>query len=264
MSAPYGYPNQQGYPPQDQYAQSPGEAYVEGQGYENTTSPPPGGPPQGDVGGKKKKRGYASQAYDFGAGSNSQLGGQPVAGGAYPQPQTAAYGGYPQQQQADGMQPGLVSPNPFTQHQGQPQPMYGQPPPGVGGYQPPDAGYPGPAAGGVAGITGGMAQMAFGGAPQAQAQAPAGAVAGGARSAMNPLHPSDLTSQLFNVQELDYPPPPINLPPNVSDYLLFCLRFRPLTLTLDYSQASHPPQTPIVLLNTFARHLMRSLRQTHC
>lgn len=211
MSAPYGYPNSQGYPPQDQYGQPPGEAYAEGAGYENTTSPPPqAGQSQGDAGGKKKKRGYASQAYDFGAGANSQLGGQPVAGGTYPPAaQAAGYGGYPTQQ-GDGIASGLVSPNPFTQ----PQPMYGQPQPGIGGYQPPDAGYPGPAAGGVAGITGGMAQMGFGGAPQAPV--PAGGVPGGARTSMNPLHPSDLASQLFNVQELDYPPPPINLPPNSS------------------------------------------------
>lgn len=222
MSAPYGYPPQQGqgYPPQDQYGQPQGEAYVDDSqqaGYQNAASPPPqAGQVQLDGAGKKKKRGYATQAYDFGAGANSQLGGQPVAGGAYPPAQGTGYGGYPQQQQGDGIAPGLVSPNPFTQPQGQAQPMYGQPPtPGVGGYQPPDAGYPGPAAGGVAGITGAMGQMGLGGTPQA----PPGP-AGGARLAMNPLHPSDLASQLFNVQELDFPPPPINLPPNVRFSLL--------------------------------------------
>lgn len=219
MSAPYGYP-QPGYPPQDQYGQPQGEAYVEDPqqaAYQDTGAPPQAGQlqPEGP-GGKKKKRGYATQAYDFGAGANSQLGGQPVAGGAYPPAQGTGYGGYPQQPQADGIAPGLVSPNPFTQQPGFAPASYNQPPPpGVGGYQPPDAGYPGPAAAGVAGITGGMGQMGLGGSPQPPVPA------GGARSTMNPLIPSDLTSQLFNVQELDLPPPPINLPPNVRHFLLY-------------------------------------------
>jgi protein transport protein SEC24 len=33
---------------------------------------------------------------------------------------------------------------------------------------------------------------------------------------LNQLYPSDLISQPFNVNELDLPPPPINLPPNVA------------------------------------------------
>lgn len=32
---------------------------------------------------------------------------------------------------------------------------------------------------------------------------------------LNQLYPSDLISQPFNVAELDYPPPPIILPPGV-------------------------------------------------
>ena len=67
MAAPQdGYG--QGYPPADQYAQ---QSPVQ-QGFAATTSPPP---PAGQEheGGKKKKRGYAAQAYDFGAGANHQL-----------------------------------------------------------------------------------------------------------------------------------------------------------------------------------------------
>ena len=33
---------------------------------------------------------------------------------------------------------------------------------------------------------------------------------------LNQLYPTDLLNQPFNVQELDYPPPPAILPPNVS------------------------------------------------
>jgi protein transport protein SEC24 len=33
---------------------------------------------------------------------------------------------------------------------------------------------------------------------------------------LNQLYPTDLLSQPFNVSELDLPPPPIALPPNVS------------------------------------------------
>lgn len=34
---------------------------------------------------------------------------------------------------------------------------------------------------------------------------------------LNQLYPTDLISQPFNVAELDYPPPPIILPPGVCD-----------------------------------------------
>lgn len=185
-----------------------------------TTSPPPSGGQHEQEGGKKKKRGYAAQAYDFGAGANSALGGQMQGGGQFQPPQASAYGGYaeePQQQQ----QPAYGgAPQYGTQVGGAPVP--GAPSPGYGGaapygggvgYQPPDAGYPGPGApapGGVAGITQGMGQMGVGAQPQAQPQQAA------ARPAvLNQLYPTDLLNQPFNVAELDLPPPPIILPPNV-------------------------------------------------
>lgn len=37
---------------------------------------------------------------------------------------------------------------------------------------------------------------------------------------LNQLYPTDLMGQPFNVSELDLPPPPIVLPPNVSDEIL--------------------------------------------
>ena len=51
---------------------------------------------QAPAAGGKKKRAYAGQAYEFGAGANSALGGQQPGGQQYPgsQPQPAGYG-YP-------------------------------------------------------------------------------------------------------------------------------------------------------------------------
>jgi protein transport protein SEC24 len=82
--------------------------------------------------------------------------------------------------------------------------------PAYGGYPAPDQGYAAPpaAAPGVGGITQGMGQMNIGAQPQQQGQAP--------RAAMNQLYPTDLLNQPFNATELDLPPPPITLPPNVS------------------------------------------------
>jgi protein transport protein SEC24 len=86
-------------------------------------------------------------------------------------------------------------------------------PPAVGGYQAPDPYYQGAAgaAQGVSGITAGMAGMNMGG-QQPQQQPPAQQ----ARVALNQLYPTDLLNQPFNVSELDLPPPPCILPPNVS------------------------------------------------
>lgn len=208
MSAPqdgYGQP----YGQQPHYNEHPQEP-----GYANTTSPPQTAGEQPHDGGKKKKRGYAAQAYDFGAGANSALGNQPLAGGAFPAAQAPAYGGYP----AD-IQPGYGAPQQYVAP-GAPQvpisPGYGQPAPlgAVGGYQPPDVGYPGPGVppAGVTGITQGMGQMGFGGPGQAAAQPQSSA----RPMALNQLYPTDLLNQPFNVAELELPPPPIILPPNVS------------------------------------------------
>lgn len=196
MAAPHG-----NYPPQEGYGQ-PAQPYDQA-GYQNATSPPPGaGPAQPAAGAGKKKRAYAGQAYEFGAGANAALGGQPQAGGAYPQ-QPAQ--GYPQQPAYDATaaQPGFVGA----------APGYGQPEaPAVGGYQPPAPGYPGAQAPGVAGLTQQFGQMGVSGQPQVvQPQTTAQQFA-----PLNQLYPTDLLHQPFNVAELDYPPPPVILPPNVS------------------------------------------------
>jgi protein transport protein SEC24 len=230
MAAPqegYGHPDPYGQQAQyDEQPQTPGFA--------NATSPPPAGDLQD--GGKKKKRGYAAQAYDFGGGANSALGGQPVAGGAFSPPlQQPAYGGYPaaaEAQPAYGVQPAYGAPQ-YGAQPGVPapaQPAYGQPSPGLGapaqGYQSFDNGYPNPATGapapGVAGITQGMGQMGVGGPGQAPAQQPQ--AAGVARPmVLNQLYPTDLLNQPFNVAELDLPPPPIILPPNVRYLFHICI-----------------------------------------
>lgn len=189
MSAP-----QDGYPPAEGY----------GQPAQYGDAPAPIAP-------KKKARGYAAQAYDFGAGGNAALGGgAPPAPGSTFQPAAPQYGGYsaPEAQPAYGAAPQYGAQLGAGQAIPQ-QPAYGQPP--VAGYQAPDAAYPGPGAPqGVAGITQGMSQMGMGGQGAAPMQA-------GAQRPMvlNQLYPTDLLNQPFNVAELDLPPPPIILPPNV-------------------------------------------------
>lgn len=214
MSAPQGGYPAQGYP-QEQYGDQNAQP-----GFEPTMSPQPqAGQDDGVAGGKKKKRGYAAQAYDFGAGANSALGGQPVAGGAFPPAQAPAYGGYPQQQPEAQQLYGAAQPA-FGAPVASPAigaPAYGGGAGGVGGYQPPDAGYPGPGASGVAGITQGMNQMGVGGASAPAVQPPQAAAA--RTGPLNQLYPTDLLTQPFNVAELELPPPPIVLPPNVSTVL---------------------------------------------
>ncbi|KAK9415902.1 putative COPII component protein [Seiridium unicorne] len=184
-------------------------------------SPPPvpGAPPAGEgAAGKKKKRGYATQAFEFGAGGNAPAGGQ-TPGGLPPQPgvgATPGVAGYPGQQDYQGGYAG----SPAPAYGGAAAPAgYGAPGgtpavPGVGGYQAPDAYYQGAGAPGapqgVSGITAGMAGMNVGG-QQAQQQP-----AQQARVALNQLYPTDLLNQPFNVSELDLPPPPCILPPNSS------------------------------------------------
>lgn len=167
-------------------------------------------PPQQDAaaaGGKKKKRAYAAGAFDVGSGANAGVGGQPPAGGQFGMPPAPQYGGYPQQPE---------------QPQGFQQPGYGAPQapqqPAYGGYQPPAPGQAPVPAPGVGGITQGVANMQMGGQqpPQPPAQAPAARQQG----PLNQLYPTDLLNQPFNVAELDLPPPPIILPPNVSSNLL--------------------------------------------
>ncbi|KAI9800220.1 MAG: COPII subunit [Sarcosagium campestre] len=221
MSGPSeGFPPQ-GYPSNDQQPQG---VYGTNPSPAQGTSP---APPAGPALGGKKKRPYAAQAYEYGAGANSALGGQQPGGVPYvgaPGGAPAGLAQYPQQQP---QQPGYQQP--ASQPQSYPQQPYGVDPSvsgatgaaygqpqvgGVGGYQPPDQGYPGggvtgAVGGGVGGITGQFGQMGIAGqqAPLQQAQQTV---------PLNQLYPTDLMNQPFNVSELDLPPPPIILPPNSS------------------------------------------------
>jgi len=142
---------------------------------------------------QKKKRAYAQQAYEFGQNAGAPPGsaaGQPppmMPGYRAPGAATPSYGG-------TAAAPGYdASPAPA---------QYGVPP--AQGY-----GAPGP----QDQLAGQFGQMNLGqqqvpSQPQQSMQS---------QAHVNQLFPSDLISQPFNVQELDLPPPPINLPPNVSN-----------------------------------------------
>jgi len=216
MSAPQGGQPVQGYSSPDSYGQEqpPQNGQHEQLRYERTTSPTQDGAPASSTGLKKGRRHYAGQAYDFGAGANSALGNQQQGGGGYPAAPGAGYAGYsPQVQQPAFQQPA------YGAGQGGPAPVgtpgYGQPPAGAGGYQPPEPSYPAHGAtsmlGGVSSITQQMGQMGIGGQTQQQPQTHSQH-----RPQLNQLYPTDLLNQPFNVSELDLPPPPIILPPNVS------------------------------------------------
>lgn len=207
------------------YGQLPQEQYGEQASYPDPASA--GSPPLAQqqpegAAGKKKKRGYATQAFEFGAGGNAAAGGQ-TPGGMPPPPGVGvgagaipAAAGYPGQQDYQGGYAG----SPAPAYGGAPaQPGFSAPgvapaAPGVGGYQAPDAYYQGAGAPGapqgVSGITAGMAGMNVGGQPTQQQPAQQ------ARVTLNQLYPTDLLNQPFNVSELDLPPPPCILPPNVS------------------------------------------------
>jgi protein transport protein SEC24 len=192
----------QHYPAQDGYAQ-PQEHYA-------SVSPlgtaPGATPPAAPGQGGRKKRAYAGQAYEFGAGPNSALGGQQQGG--------AGYSGFSQQQHEAGYPQGGYQQTPAAGQQGQ-VPLYGHQEGGAaGGYQPPAPAYPvagaAPAVGGgVGGITQQFGQMDM-------SQKPAPQAAPQRAPVLNQLYPADLLNQPFNVQELDYPPPLAILPPNVS------------------------------------------------
>lgn len=202
-------------PPGDGYGQYPQQPYSQPEQPEDHASQPAAHHHDGDH--KKKKRGYAAQAFDFGTGANVTPGtGSAPAAAQYgmPQPQAPGYGGYPQQD------PQVVSPGyPAQPYNAQ---QFGAPASGgAGGYQAPDAYYPGPgvpapgagAAAGIGNITAGMAQMQMGpGAQQAMPHAQQAV-------ALNQLYPVDLLNQPFNPAELEFPPPPIILPPNVGSLL---------------------------------------------
>ena len=204
MANPQGGFPPQAYPGQGEHAQ---QQYDQAE-YQEPSSPSQATGPGAAAHAGRKKRAYAGQAYEFGAGANSALGGQQQAGGSYGG-QAPGYGAYPQPSAAGYQQPSYGA----DQHQPAPisSPPYGQADmAGVGGYQPPAASYPAPAtSGGVGGVTQQFGQMSVGDKQQPpQAAQP--------RMALNQLYPTDLVNQPLNVAELDYPPPPIVLPPNVS------------------------------------------------
>lgn len=218
---PFDQPSQPGFPPADVDADASASA---------TVSAP----------GKKKKRGYAAQAFEVGSGSNSaglQYGAPPS------QQQSPGYGGYPPPE----AQQAAVAGYPYSQPYGA-APLPGQPPqmqqqqqqppalqPPHGAYPAPDQGYPAPgiaaqpAPPGLAAVTQGMDNMQLG-QQQHQQQVPQQMQqqhqqlqqpppAPGAQAAragpLNQLYTTDLMSQPFSIHELDLPPPPIVLPPNV-------------------------------------------------
>lgn len=166
MASPQG-----GYPPQ--------EGYGYGSPVQESGTPP--APAQGQPAGRRK-RAYAGEAFEFGSGANAALGGQPPAGGAYPQPQAPGYQ----------------------------QPMYGADPSQM--QQPVAPGYS-PAAQQVPQMTQQFGAMGMGDPQQMQPQPQPAQVP--RPVPLNQLYPTDLLSQPFNVAELDYPPPPIVLPPGV-------------------------------------------------
>ncbi|EZF34707.1 protein transporter SEC24 [Trichophyton interdigitale H6] len=143
----------------------------------------------------RKKRAYANQAFDFGVGANAALN-QPGVG-------VEGYG-YPGAQQPQGYPQGAVYPG----QQQAPVPA-AQYPGADAGYQAPTPSYPPPSGPGMAQITQQMGQMNMGDQqqPQPGMQRPV---------QLNQLYPTDLLTHPFNVAELDYPPPPIVLPPNTS------------------------------------------------
>lgn len=206
---------QGGYPPQEGYGQP---AYGSPDPAQQSQVPAQGAPPP--AAGGRKKRAYAGEAFGFGSGANAALGGQPTAGGAY--------GGYPQQP---------------VEYQ---QPMYGADPSMM---QPAAPGYAQPAPA-VAEMTQqfggmGMAEPHHMPPPQPAAVQPPRHVQ------LNQLYPTDLISQPFNVAELDYPPPPIILPPGVRIHGLYGVD-DPEMLTIHRPVFTRPPQ-PIAPRNTCGR-----------
>jgi protein transport protein SEC24 len=155
---------------------------------------------------QKKKRAYAAApAYEFSGNVGFQQGQPPppMMGGGMPAPTV----GVPMAGQQMGAQPML----------GQPmgaQPMIGQP---MGAPQMGMASPPGliPQDDPLANQFGHMNLQ--GQPPMGQQQAqPMQQQARQIPLAQNQLYPSDLISQPFRVEELDNPPPAINLPPGVS------------------------------------------------
>lgn len=69
---------------------------------------------------------------------------------------------------------------------------------------------------------------------------------------LNQLYPTDLLTQPFNVAELDYPPPPIVLPPGVCHSHGPVQEVKLLTASFSRQAFTHPLQR-IALRNMFGR-----------
>ena len=147
--------------------------------------------PQGQ---QKKKRAYAQQAYEFGANASMQQGQAlpPMMGGGLP----AQPLGMGAQQMPQAPQDQLA--NQFGQMNLQQQEQQQQQQPQ--GYPQQSMQQP---------LQQQMQQPMQQPIQQQQQQSNVG------YANQNQLLPSDLIGQPFMVQELDNPPPPINLPPNV-------------------------------------------------
>lgn len=240
MAAPQG-----GYPPQEGYY---GYGYAQ-PGYGSPGSPSqqqqPAGVAQGTYShgqpGGRRKRAYAGEAFEFGSGANAALGGQETAGGAYGPP-PPGYGGATM---------------------GYPQPVYGDPGqvyPQVPGYGPSAA----PEVGQMTQQFGAMGVADPYQYPQQPAQGSRVPVQ------LNQLYPTDLLAQPFNVAELDYPPPPIILPPNVSLVVVVMCELLARACferggCLFYSfarQVFSPPRMRTVPRSTYDRPLMPSPLRT--
>ena len=189
---------------------------------------------------QKKKRAYAAApAYEFGGNVGLQQGQPPppmMGPGAMA---TAGYGGVaPMAGQPMGAQPML----------GQPQ-MGMASPPGLIPLDDP-----------LASQFGQMNlqnQQQMGQMPQQQAQQ----MQQQSRQiplTQNQLYPSDLISQPFRVEELDNPPPAINLPPGVS----YCRASQPGANMHRRALPSLP--MPTATRSSFAPLLMLSRRHIHC
>ena len=230
---------------QAQYSQ---EQYPNGQQENDEQMFPSQGQPAPAPGGRKK-RAYAGQAYEFGAGANSALGGQQVGGGIHPGP-GGQYASYPQQPQQEQYQ------QPTYGHHQQPGygmdptmqvPSYGQSTYTDSGYQssPPDYHSDQKQPPSISTVTQGMGSL------DVRHQAPP-------RKA-NQLYPMDLLNQPFNVGELDLPPPPIMVSDAVCHStfsLILILRSR-RRIVLD-------AQTRIARLNMSDVLSMPFLQRTHC
>lgn len=187
------------------YTQQPEQQVPNYDNYEEQA--PPGvapGPAPGPAAGRKKRRDYAGQAYEFGAGGNAPA---TPAGPGGPVPGTSI-SGYSTQADAAGYAQGGYQQNPAAVQPGA-TPLYGQQD-GLGGYQPPGSSYPTQTQSSVPAMTQQFSQMDMSQKPQPQQNAH------GRPPALNQLYPVDLQNQPLNVAEMDFPPPPAILPPNVS------------------------------------------------